>query len=162
LLELPAFVGARSVGLFWPMEERAEVDVRALDQAAREGGKAVFYPYMDRVGDVFRTGFRSVSHPEELAPRGAGFAEPRPEAPTAMRGDIDLIVVPALAVSAAGHRIGYGRGYYDVTLPDFCPPAVSVAVAFSFQLLLELPHTENDVRCEFVVTDERTLDARSG
>ena len=51
----------------------------------------------------------------------------------------DVVVVPALAVAADGHRVGYGIGFYDATLPDVCPPAAAVMVAFGFQLLAEVP-----------------------
>jgi 5-formyltetrahydrofolate cyclo-ligase len=65
--------------------------------------------------------------------------------------------VPALAVSSAGHRLGYGVGFDDATLPDFCPPAASLIVAFDFQLLAELPTLDHDFACDLVVTDARTL-----
>ncbi len=106
----------------------------------------------------FSTGFRQVASVTELAERGQRFFEPPPEAPAAARGEIDLLVVPALAASADGHRLGYGSGFYDATLPDFCPPASAVVVVFHFQLLGELPVTDNDVASNVVVTDRRVLE----
>ena len=44
-----------------------------------------------------------------------------------------------------------------MTLPDFVPPAVSVIVAYDFQLLAEIPTLPHDVACQLVVTDTRTL-----
>ena len=41
----------------------------------------------------------------------------------------------------------------------YAPPAVTVAVAFDFQLLAELPCTPGDVRVSWIVTDTRTLAA---
>jgi 5-formyltetrahydrofolate cyclo-ligase len=153
------FRSAQSVGLFWPIS--AEVDLRALDQRARAESKRVFYPVMDaRDGGGFRTGFAEARAPGELVERGRKFAEPPPEAPRAARGDIDLIVVPALAVSDSGHRLGYGVGFYDATLPDFSPPARSLIVAFDFQLLAELPVLDHDVACDLVVTDARVIRTR--
>ena len=109
---------------------------------------------------MIRTGFRLTTPPSELVERGRGFHEPPPDAPEAQRGDIDLVVVPALAVAVTGHRIGYGAGYYDATLPDVRPPALAVIVAFDFQLLAELPSEADDVACDLVVTDAGVLDAR--
>jgi 5-formyltetrahydrofolate cyclo-ligase len=68
-------------------------------------------------------------------------------------------VVPALAVDPRGHRVGYGAGFYDRTLPRFVPPAVSIAVAFDFQLAVEVPTTEGDVAVSWIVTDARELRA---
>jgi 5-formyltetrahydrofolate cyclo-ligase len=156
---LEAFRAARSVGLFWPIT--AEADLRALDTRARADGKRVYYPVMDASEDGgVRTGFAETRDPAELAERGRKFAEPPPEAARARRGDIDLIIVPALAVTDAGHRLGYGVGFYDATLPDFCPPATSLVVGFEFQLLAELPLFEHDVACDLVVTDARVITVR--
>ena len=149
---------AGSVALFWPMQAQHEVDLRALDAALRQAGKAVYYPFMDNSDGGYRTGFRRVDDASLLEERGRGFSEPPPDAPAARRGDLDLVVVPALAAAEDGHRIGYGAGYYDATLPDVCPPARSVVVAFDFQLLAEVPSTPHDVACNVVVTDARVID----
>jgi 5-formyltetrahydrofolate cyclo-ligase len=154
---LETFEVATSIGLFWPIS--AEVDLRSLDAEARAGGKRVYYPVMDPKAGGFSTGFALARDPAELVERGRRFPEPAPEAPRASRGEIELIVVPALAVTDTGHRLGYGRGFYDVTLPDFCPPAEAVVVAFDFQLLAELPVLQHDVPCDVVVTDARVIQA---
>ena len=70
---------------------------------------------------------------------------------------LDVIVVPALQIDPRGHRIGYGAGFYDRALPRFAPPAVSVGVAFSFQLIAEVPVTEGDVAVALIVTDEQVI-----
>lgn len=158
LIGLPEFARARSVGLFWPMESKNEVDLRSLDAAARERGIKVYYPFLAAVGHTVRTGFRRVDDVSQLLPRGSGFAEPGVECLEARRGDIDWIVVPALAVDASGYRVGYGKGFYDATLPDFVPPARAVAVAFGFQLVGEVPREAHDVGCDAVVTDEAVLE----
>jgi 5-formyltetrahydrofolate cyclo-ligase len=158
IIRLDAFQSASSLGLFWPIS--AEVDLRRLDTEARARNTRVYYPVMDPKPGGFSTGFALVRDPAELVERGRRFPEPAPEAPRAARGEIQLIVVPALAVTETGHRLGYGRGFYDVTLPDFCPPALTVVVVFDFQLLAELPVLDHDVACDVVVTDSRVIPAR--
>jgi 5-formyltetrahydrofolate cyclo-ligase len=152
---LEQYRSARSVALFWPLSR--EVDLRALDTLARADGKRVYYPVMDPTESGVSTGFAVSAAVSELAPRSERFAEPPANAARAARGEIDLVLVPALAVAANGHRLGYGRGFYDVTLPDFRPPALSVVVAYDFQLLSELPSAAHDVASDWVVTDARTL-----
>jgi len=154
---LPAYERARALALFFPLA--GEVDLRPLDARARAEGKRVYYPFMEPRQTGFVTGLARVEDLAELADRGRRFLEPPPEAPRAARGEVDLIVVPALAVSSTGHRLGYGMGFYDATLPDFCPPALAVVVAYDFQLLAELPSLDHDVAGDHVVTDVRTLDA---
>jgi 5-formyltetrahydrofolate cyclo-ligase len=157
VLAHPAFEQAKSVALFWPLLERGEVDVRALDSAARRAGKSVFYPFL-RQGNPMLTGFCRTEAAAELEFGSARFAQPPEAAPQAARGDIELVLVPALAASGDGHRLGYGMGYYDATLPDVCPPARAMVVVYDFELMAELPNEAHDVRCDIVVTDERSLE----
>jgi 5-formyltetrahydrofolate cyclo-ligase len=103
--------------------------------------------------------FRFVEQTGSMLEQGLGFREPSQDAPEASPGTLDAVIVPALAVGPMGHRLGYGAGYYDRTLPAFAPPAVTVAVAFDFQLLAEIPFTAGDVAVSWIVTDTRTLRA---
>jgi 5-formyltetrahydrofolate cyclo-ligase len=161
LSQLPALQQARAVGLFWPRASHAEVDLRALDHKLRERGVALYYPFMDPKGaGAYTTGFRQVERVEHLQERGLGFAEPAPDARVAAAGELDVVIVPALAASPNGHRLGFGSGFYDVTLPDVRPPALAVIVIFSFQLLAELPTLAHDVACDLVVTDRELYDCR--
>lgn len=160
LSELAPVASARSIASFWPMEGRAEVDLRELDRALGERGVSRYYPFMDPNGAGFRTGFRRIEAADELQLRGRRFVEPPPSASVAARGDIDVVLVPALAVTPDGHRLGFGSGFYDATLPDVSPPALTIVVAFSFQLLGELFVEPHDVACDLVVTDREILDPR--
>lgn len=158
-LALPAFSQARSVALFFPMQDRKEVDLRELDAEARRQGKRVYYPFLEPRGESLASGFRLSGSILELADRGQRFHEPPADAPEAARGDVDLVFVPALAVAPSGHRLGYGAGFYDSLLPDVCPPGQAVVVAFDFQLLVEVPTLPHDVPCDVVLTDARSLTA---
>jgi 5-formyltetrahydrofolate cyclo-ligase len=158
VLELPLFEGARSVALFWPMLARNETDLRDLDARSRALGKRIYYPFMTDQGETIHTGFRLSEDATLLCEQGRGFCEPPLDAPVASPSDLDLIFVPALAAAPSGHRIGYGAGFYDATLPEFCPPAQSVVVVFDFQLLGELPVSPVDVPADFVVTDKRVFE----
>lgn len=88
-----------------------------------------------------------------LAPGPFGILEPvgpRLE-PTAI-GTAEVVVVPALAVSRTGVRLGRGGGYYDRTLRHARPGAALVAVVFDDELLDELPGEAHDRRVTAVVT----------
>jgi 5-formyltetrahydrofolate cyclo-ligase len=103
--------------------------------------------------------FRFVARPEAMQEQGLGFREPTPSDPEAAPGELDAIVVPALAVDPRGHRIGYGAGFYDRALARFAPPATAIAVGFDFQLVAEAPETEGDVPVAWIVTDARAMRA---
>jgi 5-formyltetrahydrofolate cyclo-ligase len=158
---LPAFAAAASVALFFPMLERKEVDLRELDAEARRQGKRVYYPFLEPRGEALVSGLRLTASLDDLVERGQRFREPPPDAPVAARGDVELVLVPALAVAPSGHRLGYGAGFYDSLLPDVCPPAQALVVVYDFQLLVELPTLPHDVACDLVVTDTRVLAAQT-
>ena len=151
-----AIVGARAVALFWPIVEKHEIDLRPLDASLRARGVRVAYPAIHPESRVMT--FRFVDETEHLEERGFGFHEPHLSAVEAARGDLYAIVVPAIAIDPNGHRIGYGAGYYDRTIPLFSPPASTIGVAYDFQLVAEVPFTAHDVALHHVVTDARTID----
>lgn len=155
LLSLPAVRNARAVALFWPILTRHELDLRPLALALRAMDKRVAYPLLTE--EPGRMDLCFVEDEAQLEERGNGFAEPPESAPLARTGELDVVVVPALALDARGHRLGYGAGYYDRALPRHCPPAVSIGVAFSFQLLGEIPIATHDVAVDLVVTDRGIL-----
>lgn len=157
LVTLDEVAAATRVGLYWPIPGRGEVELRELDTWLRGRERAVFYPFLEPAPGGHRTGFRRVQEPAELQERGRGFPEPDPSAEEASPGSLEVVIVPALAIAASGHRLGYGSGFYDVTLPEHCPPGVAIVVAHHFQLLAELPVEPHDQPATIVVTDEVTL-----
>lgn len=155
LESLAVFRDARRVALFWPIVERHEVDLRPLDATLRARGVEVAYPSIHPETRVMTFRFAT---PEELDERGLGFREPPESAREAARGELDVLVVPAIAIDPAGHRIGYGAGFYDRALPLYAPPAVAIGVAYDFQLVVEVPATPHDVPLSVVVTDEQVIE----
>jgi 5-formyltetrahydrofolate cyclo-ligase len=158
LLEHEWVKAAKGVGLFWPMQARREVDLRALDEQLRARGVSTYYPHMGPSDDGgIATCMRRVAHPDDLVLQDRRFHMPTLTSPLAERGDVDVIIVPAIAASPDGHRLGYGSGFYDATLPDYCPPGRSIVVAYHFQMLVELPLEAHDVACDAVVTEQSTF-----
>lgn len=153
LAALPEVAAATRVALFYPIEGRNEVDLRGLDALLRGRGARVAYPTIDPDSRVMT--FRFVDDLEGMEEKGFGFREPSAGAEEATA--LDVIVVPALQIDQEGHRIGYGAGYYDRALPRYCPPAVSIAVAFDFQLIAEVPVTPGDVPVSVVITERGTI-----
>lgn len=84
-----------------------------------------------------------------------GMLEPNPgpdERPYPLP-DVDLVLIPLLAVDCQGTRLGYGGGYYDRTLP-LMKRAFRLGVAFHYQLIPDLPRDPWDRSLQAVVTDE--------
>ena len=90
-----------------------------------------------------------------------GIREPKPEAAVV---DPDILLVPLLAFDRAGHRIGYGAGYYDLTLAQLRArkPVIAVGLAFAAQEIAAVPATPRDARLDLVLTEREVLDLRGG
>jgi 5-formyltetrahydrofolate cyclo-ligase len=153
--ESSPFEHSSSLALFYPSLEKNEVDVRPLDAIARELGKRIAYPFLEETPGEMTL---RLAEPASLEERGHGFLEPPPGSPELVADEGLLIIVPALAVATSGHRIGYGKGFYDRLLARVSPPARAMAVAFDFQVLAEIPVTETDRAVHWVMTDLRTWD----
>ena len=89
----------------------------------------------------------------ELAPGRFGLLEPvGPRLPPAALADAVAVVVPALAVTREGTRLGRGAGYYDRALRHAAAQAILVAVVFDDELLDEVPTEPHDLPMTAVVT----------
>lgn len=152
---------ARKVALFWPILARHEVDLRVFDESLRRRGVRVAYPAIEPPSEneeaPGRMTFRFVDDVTTMDERGFGFAEPHALADEATVTELDVVILPALALDPTGHRIGYGAGYYDRALVSTA--VAKVGVIFDFQLVAEVPATDTDVPVDWVVTDSRTLAA---
>jgi 5-formyltetrahydrofolate cyclo-ligase len=66
--------------------------------------------------------------------------------------NIDLAIIPALAVDKDGVRLGKGKGFYDRALLEFAPLPPVIAVVFEEELLSSLPAESHDQPVDAVVT----------
>jgi 5-formyltetrahydrofolate cyclo-ligase len=89
-----------------------------------------------------------------------GIREPPPEA---LQVDPDILLVPLLVFDRSGYRIGYGAGYYDLTLTHLRAkkPITAVGIAFAAQEVETVPRTGFDARLDLVLTENETIDLRN-
>jgi 5-formyltetrahydrofolate cyclo-ligase len=151
LCELPAFTQASTVIGYTAYNKEADPTAALLVAAA--SGKSVGLVRVEEHGAL---GLHAYAEGDLLEPNQLGILEPSASASRIPPEDVSLIIVPALAVAASGHRIGYGQGYYDRLLPRLVH-AFKVAIAYDFQLLAEIPCTHDDVPVDCVLTDKRVL-----
>lgn len=97
---------------------------------------------------------------QALVTLGRPPAQPRGEAMGAKSlTEADLIVIPALAASTDGSRLGQGGGWYDRALIHRSPGAPVVAVIFDDEVLApgEIPTEAHDVPIDAIITPTRTI-----
>jgi 5-formyltetrahydrofolate cyclo-ligase len=90
-----------------------------------------------------------------------GIREPRPDAPEV---DPDIVLTPLAAFDRTGHRLGYGAGYYDMTLAGLRArrAIVVVGLAYAAQEIPAVPATARDARLDLVLTEREVIDCRKG
>ncbi len=102
---------------------------------------------------------RAWSFGEELGSGVWGIREPKPDAPEVFP---DILLVPLAAFDRAGHRIGYGAGYYDMTITRLrtMKPVTAIGLAFADQEINQVPATPFDARLDLVLTEHEMIDLR--
>lgn len=149
---LPAFAAAGTVLLYAAF--RAEVATAWLAARAPAAAKRVAYPRVLPGGELELVLVERLD--SDLTPGAYGISEPRRGLPVVAPGAVDLAVVPGVAFDRAGYRLGYGGGYYDRLLPRLTR-AVTVGLAYAFQVVAAVPRTATDVPVHVVVTDAEVL-----
>jgi 5-formyltetrahydrofolate cyclo-ligase len=150
---LPEVVRSRTVVLFYSFG--SEVATRRMIDRIRSSGKRVLLPFLD--GGMIEAA--EVRAGDDLVPTSYGPSEPARRVPVDPE-EVDLVVTPGLAFDRAGRRLGYGGGYYDRFFDRLRPDAVRVGIAFSAQLVDEVPAGRRDRRVQVVVTEAGAIDCR--
>ncbi len=151
--------------LFCFLSMPGELATYSLIRAARQAGKTVAVPRIED-GDI-----RFLELPAGVAtpPRDQwGIPVPDPSWPAvdAARAGKVLVCTPGLAFDREGNRLGRGKGYYDRFLSRARAAGahlIAIGIAFSDQVVPEVPHGETDQPLDGLVTEsETTLFARGG
>ena len=88
-----------------------------------------------------------------------GIREPKDDAPEV---DPDFLIVPLAAFDRRGNRIGYGAGYYDMTINRLrsLKPITAIGIGYAAQEVPEVPTTARDARLDLVLTERDVIDFR--
>ncbi|MFN8020657.1 MAG: 5-formyltetrahydrofolate cyclo-ligase [Acidimicrobiales bacterium] len=140
IAELPQYASARTVMAFASMP--SEPDTDGLFARLERDGKALVLPRI--VGDELEPAL--VGDGTKAAVWG--IREPQGAAvdPTS----IDLVIVPGVAFTLAGGRLGHGKAYYDRFLPR--TQAFTVGACFDEQVVDDLPLEPHDVLLDLVIS----------
>jgi|SRR5262245_9858453 len=141
---------------FMPM--KSEINPIPLLRKLADAGATLALPVVAGRGKPLIMRAWSVGAP--LASGVWGIREPKPDAPEVFP---DILIVPLLAFDRRGHRIGYGAGYFDMTIAALraSKPVVAAGIAFAAQEIAEVPTTPRDARLDLVLTEREVIDSRN-
>lgn len=133
---------------YWPI--RDEADPRELMAALAARGHALALPRIEAKGAA--PSFRRWREGDVLIDNPHGIAEPRADAETIVP---DVVLVPLLSFDAAGHRLGYGGGYYDRTLDALRAggTVLAIGIAYAGQEVALLPRDPHDRPLDAILTE---------
>lgn len=142
---------------FMPM--RSEINPLPLMKKLADAGARLALPVTGPRGQPLV--MRAWRWGEPLASGVWGIREPRSEA---LPIDPDILLVPLLAFDRAGARLGYGGGYYDLTLTQLRShrPVIAVGLGYAIQEIDRVPTTARDAVLDLVLTEREVIDLRSG
>jgi 5-formyltetrahydrofolate cyclo-ligase len=159
-VSLPEYASARTVMFY--VDVRTEVRTRDFLATALTHGKKIVVPWCHENGELEL--FRLTSM-EDLAIGMYRILEPKVELRTLADRqvpvtDLDLVMVPGVAFTRDGARMGHGKGYYDKLLEHTRPDAPLVALAFECQMFPEIPTQPHDVFMDKIITERAIYEGR--
>ena len=138
-----AYKAARTIYGYLPYNQEVRT-VPMLEQALKDG-KRVAVPKV--YGEEMK--FLYLDDLTKVEKGYAGIPEPIADGPVA-DDETALVLMPGLAFDPAGHRIGYGGGFYDKFLAAE-PNHPTLALCYEFQMLPELHTEEHDIPVDTVL-----------
>jgi len=148
LRRLPAFAAARGFLIYVASKEN-EVDTKPLIRSLLKHIYPVLVPVAEPAGKLLWSRLHDMA---DLEPGRFGILEPRPDARRIAKPPADsVVVVPGVAFSVDGWRIGYGGGYFDRFLANFRGPIIGLA--YDIQIVTHIDHAPHDIPMDFIVTE---------
>ena len=151
---LHEFQGAKTIATYVAKER--EVQTLPLIERALRLRKRVIVPRT--AGSAKQLLFFEIRGVDDLSPGTFGVLEPlaAPGSRAVPLGESDIVLVPLLAWDDRGNRIGYGKGYFDSTLPSR-GPTPAVGLALEAQHVARIPASSSDAALDIVVTEDRVI-----
>jgi 5-formyltetrahydrofolate cyclo-ligase len=150
-----AIAPGMTVSGFMPL--KSEINPLPLLKKLAEAGAKLALPAIAGRGKPLI--MRAYAFGDDFARGQWGIREPKPEQPEVFP---DVLIVPLACFDRAGHRIGYGAGYYDMTIRRLraMKKVVALGIAFAAQEIAKVPATDRDERLDLVLTESGTIDFR--
>lgn len=133
---------------------RSEMPTAGIIVRALESGKTVIVPKVD--GDIIRF-FKIKSLTDDLDRGTFGVLEPNDRCEEIDPATAGVCLIPGVVFDEHGNRIGYGKGYYDRFLNTLPKEIPTLGLAYDCQILPDIPHSQEDVPVQFLVTPQRGI-----
>ena len=147
LRKVDFFRNAKSIGAYYSIGS----EVKTLDilQEILKAGKEISLPKVVKKDLVFK----KINSLSDLEPGNFSVMEPKEYCNDVKK--IEVIIVPAIALTIDGYRLGYGFGYYDRYLDG--KKSKTIALSYSKQIIKSFIHSNHDVRIDCTITEDKVI-----
>ena len=147
LRKIDLYRNAKTIGAYYSIG--SEVKTQDILQEILNAGKELALPKVVKDDLVFK----KISNFAELEPGNFSVMEPKDKCEVVK--NLDVILVPAIALSKDGFRLGYGFGYYDKYLHG--KKSTAIALSYAKQVIRSFPVDDHDVKMNFIVTEDKVI-----
>lgn len=133
----PLYQQSIHIGIYHPIKNEINITDLIIDE------RKTFY-----LPKVYGQKMHYLLYKDTLKQSELGIYEPMSE--DIYDNQLELIIVPALAVDHHNHRVGYGKGFFDRFIAEF-PNVKTLGVVMSFQVVEEISHTMHDKKLHDII-----------
>ena len=146
ILESTVWQRASQVMLYVPMS--GELNVNSLMENWSKNRKLVALPRFSVKKNAYEA--CEINNLSDLVPGKFGVPEPSPDSQIMDTKQLDLAIVPGVAFTALGSRLGRGGGFFDRLLARI--PAIKCGVCFDQQVYPDVPVERHDIKMDMIAT----------
>jgi 5-formyltetrahydrofolate cyclo-ligase len=137
------------IGLYFPIQN--EVNIEPIFELLLSSGCRLFFPRSSVKDEYIEYEMAEVTELQECKKSRYGILEPKEECLTEQTENLDIWLVPGIAFSQQGIRLGRGGGYYDRLL-QFAKKK-KVGILYEVQLYNGIPEEAHDIKMDVLITE---------
>ena len=147
LRKIEFYRNAKTIGAYHSIG--SEVQTQDILQEILNAGKELALPKVVKNDLVFK----KITSFSELELGNFSVMEPKDRCETL--NNLDVIIVPVIAITKDGFRLGYGFGYYDRYLRN--KKSITIALSYAKQVIKSFTHDDHDIKINFIVTEDKVI-----
>jgi len=153
LLTLNHFEKAKKIGLYFSKDN--EVSTKKIITNLLQNGKEVFLPKIENNN----LNFKKINKLSNLEIRNFGILEPKEFCPNIPPTELDLLIIPCIAIDEKGNRIGRGGGFYDRFISKN-KIKQAICLAYEFQIFSNIIPEKHDQKIDYIITEKRIIQTK--
>jgi len=154
LLSLKEFKAAQNIGLYYSKDHEIETANSILKFL--EMGKKVSLPKIKNQ----ELEFKRIETLDEIETGKFNIKEPLNKCPTIKSQELDILIIPCLAIDEQGNRIGRGGGFYDKFLSQ-TNNIKTICIVHDLQILKKVPKEKHDKKIKIIISEKKIIKTES-